>query len=71
MSGGLCFSLRDTMMWPSQGASRWPAQFLMALISVATPSASERRLVVRSSLETGAQVAVVEDRIVGTEALSI
>jgi hypothetical protein len=38
----------------------------MALISVATPSASEMRLAARSSLETDAQVAVVEDRIVGT-----
>jgi hypothetical protein len=38
----------------------------MARISVAAPSASEMRLAVRSSLETDAQVVVVEDRIVGT-----
>jgi hypothetical protein len=38
----------------------------MALISVAAPSASEMRLAVRSSLETDAHAAVVENRIVGT-----
>ena len=41
VSSGRAVSWRDTMMWPSQGDSRWPAYLLMARCSVVVPSASE------------------------------